>query len=139
MALAWKTYFDSKEDEEMDKITERGINYSTIKYFKLVGLPSEKFYRKRKLIHTEFQFVEKLRENFNSFKIPGGLDEQAMKLRIANELAMMYWEISQLYIVDFETQLPITRNDFIDCLWDDMELTVDGFVWRDLFGMPLLT
>lgn len=139
MTRAWKLYFDSKEDSEMDKITERGITYSAIKYFKLEGLPQEKFFRKRKLVHTEFQFVERLREDFNSFPIPTDLDEQAMRLRVADELASMYWRISQMYVVDFETQSPIARNDFINTEWDDMELTIDGFVWRDFFGMPLLT
>ena len=139
MARAWKLYFDSKEDREMDKITERGLAYSAVKYFKLQGLPEEKFFRKRKLVYNEFQFVEKVREDFNIFPTPENLDEEAMKLRIANHLATMYWEISQLYVVDFETQAPIARNDFINTEWDDMELTIDGFVWRDFFGMPLLT
>lgn len=138
MTRAWKLYFDTKEDYEMDKITERGLNYSAIKYFRLQGL-GEKFFRKRKLVYTEFQFVDKLREDFNIFPTPENLDEEELKLRIANELASMYWEISQLYVIDFETQAPIARNDFINTEWDDMELTIDGFVWRDFFGMPLLT
>ena len=54
----------------------------------------------------------------------------------AKRTANVYFEIGKAYLKNKDTNQPITKEEYENCIWEDIKLVLDACHLRTMIGVP---
>ena len=94
------------------------------------GLPVT-FVRKR-LTTRQFNDLEKERNKTEEDNKNNPTDS----MEYANNTAMVYFKTAQAYLNNKDTNQPMTKEEYENCIWEDIKIILDACHLRTIMGVP---
>lgn len=119
----WSEYFKTLDQARLNLMKEKMENDTY--HVDIDG--KDTVFKRRKIRAKEYMALEKLRGQFREAKD---------RIDAAEVLFNVYQKAAEYYMVDAETEKPMTKEQFEASEWEEMKLLVDGFNFITLYGIP---
>ena len=130
---------ETKEPTPFEKFIEQ-YNQSYVMKCKELGLKNEYIiesngkpltYTRNRLTTKQFNELEQARQKSEKEKLDNALDLMGNAKREANT----YLQVAQAYLKNKDTGQPITKDEYENCIWEDIKLILDACHLRTVLGV----
>ena len=131
---------DKEEKTPFEKFIEQ-YNQSYVMKCKELGLKNEyilesngipKTFIRSRLTTKQFNELEQARQKTEKENLDNALDVMENAKRTAN----VYFLVAQAYLKNKDTSQPITKEEYENCIWEDIKIVLDACHLRTVIGVP---
>ena len=94
------------------------------------GIP--KTFTRSRLTTKQFNELEQARQKTEKENLDNALDVMENAKRTAN----VYFLVAQAYLKNKDTSQPITKEEYENCIWEDIKIILDACHLRTVLGVP---